>query len=120
MGRDEQWTQAQVLTIVDDCTKECVDIVVDHGISGHYVTRVLDQAMFFRGKPQSIRTDRGPEFTGKALDQWAYRHGIVLKLIEPGKPIQNAYIDFNGRFRDECLNEHWFNTLAQARAIIAA
>lgn len=111
----------KVLTIVDDCTKEAIDLVVDFGISGHYVTRVLDQAARFRGYPAAIRTDQGPEFTGKALDEWAYRHGVQLKLIQPGKPTQNAYIEsFNGKFRDECLNEHWFQSLTHARAIIQA
>ena len=108
------------LTIVEDFTKEAVDIVVDHSIPGQYVTRVLDQAIVFRGCPRAIRSDQGPEFTGRALDQWAYRRGVELKLIAPGKPTQNAYIEsFNGRFRDECLNDHWFENLAVARAIIA-
>lgn len=111
----------KALTIVDDFTKESIDIVVDHGISGYYVTRVLDQAARFRGLPAAIRTDQGPEFTGHALDQWACRNGVQLKLIEPGRPTQNAYIEsFNGRFRDECLNEHWFTSLAEARILIAA
>ncbi|WP_147491561.1 integrase core domain-containing protein, partial [Burkholderia pseudomallei] len=62
-----------------------------------------------------------PEFTSRALDQWAYANGVTLKLIQAGKPTQNAYIEsFNGKFRDECLNEHWFTTLAHARAVIAA
>lgn len=109
------------LNIVDDCTKESVDIVLDHSITGLYVTRVLDQAARFRGYPAAIRTDQGPEFTSKALDQWAYRNGVELKLIQPGKPTQNAFIEsFNGKFRDECLNEHWFTSLGQARAIVAA
>ena len=109
------------LTIVDDFTKEAVDIVPDHSIPGLYVTRVLDQAAQFRGLPMAIRTDQGPEFTGRALDQWAYHHGVQLKLIAPGKPTQNAFIEsFNGRFRDECLNDHWFESLHAARAIISA
>ena len=109
------------LTIVDDFSKEAVDLVIDHSIPGLYVTRVLDQAARFRGFPKAIRTDQGPEFTGKALDQWAYQNSVVLKLIQPGKPTQNAYIEsFNGRFRDECLNDHWFTSLAQARALIGA
>jgi len=109
----------KILTIVDDCTKEAIDLAVDFGISGNYVTRVLDQAARFRGYPKAIRTDQGPEFTGRALDQWAYEHGVQLKLIQPGKPTQNAYIEsFNGKFRDECLNEHWFHSLAHARTII--
>lgn len=109
------------LTIVDDFTKEAVDIVVDHGISGLYVARALDRAARFRGYPKALRTDQGPEFTSRALDQWAYASGVTLKLIQPGKPTQNAYIEsFNGKFRDECLNEHWFRSLAHARAVIAA
>ncbi len=71
--------------------------------------------------PKAIRTDQGPEFTGKALDQWAYQHGVQLKLIQAGKPTQNAFIEsFNGRFRDECLNDHWFTNLAEARILIHA
>jgi putative transposase len=109
------------LTIVDDFTKEAIDIAADHSIPGLYVTRVLDQAVQFRGLPRAIRTDQGPEFTGRALDQWAYRHGVQLKLIAPGKPTQNAFVEsFNGRFRDECLNDHWFESLNAARAVIAA
>lgn len=110
----------KVLTIVDDFTKESIDIVVDRSIPGAYVARVLEQAVRFRGAPRVIRTDQGPEFTGKALDQWAYGRGVQLKLIQPGKPTQNAFIEsFNGKFRDECLNEHWFTSLAHARAQIA-
>ncbi|WP_210397366.1 integrase core domain-containing protein, partial [Motiliproteus sediminis] len=91
-----------------------------HSISGDYVTHVLDRIAQFRGYPKAIRTDQGPEFTGKALDQWAYRHGVELKLIQAGKPTQNAYIEsFNGKFRDECLNEHWFTSLPHARDLIA-
>jgi len=117
----EYGRRLKCLTIVDDFTKESVDIVVDHGIGGAYVTRVLDQVGKFRGLPKVIRTDQGPEFTGKALDQWAYERGVALRLIEAGKPTQNAYIEsFNGKFRDECLNEHWFRSLAEARALIAA
>jgi len=111
----------KALTIVDDFTKESVDIALDHGISGHYVTRVLDQAVRFRGVPAAIRIDQCPEFTGRALDQWAYSNGVQLKLIQPGWPTQNAFIEsFNGRFRDECLNEHWFTSLAEARVLVAA
>jgi putative transposase len=117
----EHARRLKCLTIVDDFTKEAVDIVVDHGISGHYVTRALDAAARFRCLPQTIRTDQGPEFTGKALDQWAYERTVELQLIEAGKPTQNAYIEsFNGKFRDECLNEHWFRSLPEARAIVAA
>ncbi len=117
----ETGRRVKCLTIVDDFTKEAIDIVVDHGISGQYVTRVLDAAARIRDLPKTIRTDQGPEFTGKSMDAWAYARGIELRLIEAGKPTQNAYVEsFNGKFRDECLNEHWFRTLAQARAAVAA
>jgi len=109
------------LTVADDFSHECVDIAVDHGISGEYVTRVLDRAARFRGYPSAVRTDNGPEFTSRAFIAWAQSHGIRHILIEPGRPMQNGYIEsFNGRFRDECLNEHWFETLLQARSIISA
>ncbi|WP_220150133.1 IS3 family transposase [Marinobacter pelagius] len=108
------------LTIVDDFTKECLDIPVAMGISGEQVVRTLDGIAAFRGYPKAVRTDQGPEFTGRALDQWAYQHGVELKLIQPGKPMQNGYVEsFNGKFRDECLNEHWFRDLAHAREKIS-
>ena len=108
------------LTVADDFSHECVDIAVDFGISGQYVTRLLDQAAVFRGYPTVVRTDNGPEFTSRAFMGWAQTHGIRHILIEPGRPMQNGYIEsFNGKFRDECLNEHWFETLAQARTTIA-
>ncbi len=107
------------LTVADDFTHEAVDITVDHGISGAYVVRVLDQAARFRGYPRAVRTDNGPEFTSRVFIAWAQQHGIVHLLIEPGRPMQNGYIEsFNGKFRDECLNEHWFTSLAQAREVI--
>lgn len=107
------------LTVVDDFTRECLDIAVDFGLSGEYVSRVLAQIGQFRGLPKAIRTDQGPEFTSRALDRWAYRQGVDLKLIAAGKPTQNAYIEsFNGKFRDECLNDHYFTNLAHARVVI--
>ena len=115
----EHGARLKCLTIVDDFSNESIDIVLDHGISGLYVTRVLDQAARFRELPHTIRTDQGPEFTGKALDQWAYQRGVELRLIQAGKPTQNAYVEsFNGKFRDECLNEHWFRSLPEAREIV--
>ncbi len=93
---------------------------MDYGISGQYVTRLLDQAALFRGYPAAVRTDNGPEFTSRAFLAWATQHGVRHILIEPGKPMQNGYIEsFNGKFRDECLNEQWFQTLQQARIVIA-
>jgi putative transposase len=107
------------LVIVDDATHEVVAIVTEHTIGGDHLTRILDGICSQRGKPSIIRSDNGPEFTGKAMLTWAHRHGIALRLIEPGKPNQNAYVEsLNGRFRDECLNEHWFTSLAHARAVL--
>ncbi|EHH4633204.1 IS3 family transposase [Escherichia coli] len=107
------------LTCVDDFTKECLTVTVAFGISGVQVTRILDSIALFRGYPATIRTDQGPEFTCRALDQWAFEHGVELRLIQPGKPTQNGFIEsFNGRFRDECLNEHWFSDIVHARKII--
>lgn len=107
------------LTIVDDFTKESVGIEVDTSITGMRVARMLTVLKDRRGLPQVIRCDNGPEFAGKILDAWAYENGVALRFIEPGKPVQNAYIEsFNGRFRDECLNEHWFSSLHEARVLI--
>lgn len=109
------------LTIVDDCTRECLAIEVDTSLPGVRVQAVLDRLADTRGLPQSITVDNGPEFDGKVLDQWAYRTAVQLSFIRPGKPNENAYIEsFNGKFRDECLNEHWFISLTHARAIIEA
>ena len=109
------------LTVADDFSHECVDITADWGISGDYVTRLLDRAAIFRGYPAGVRTDNGPEFTNRAFMAWANAHGIRHILIQPGRPMQNGYIEsFNGKFRDECLNEQWFQTLQQARTAIAA
>lgn len=109
------------LTVADDFSHECVQIGADFGISGEYVTRLLDETARFRGYPRAVRTDNGPEFTSRAFMAWAQVHGIRHILIEPGRPMQNGYIEsFNGKFRDECLNEHWFQTLPQARAVVAA
>jgi len=109
------------LTIVDDATHEAVAIVPERAISGQVLTRILDRLLLSRGLPKVIRTDNGKEFCGKAMVAWAHSRGVDLRLIEPGKPNQNAYIEsFNGRFRDECLNEHWFTSLPRARVVIEA
>lgn len=107
------------LTVVDDATHEAVVIEVERAISGLGVTRVMDRLALSRGLPKVIRSDNGKEFCGKAMVTWAHARGVQLRLIEPGKPNQNAYIEsFNGRLRDECLNEHWFPGLLHARAEI--
>ncbi len=107
------------LTCVGDFTKECLTITVAFGISGVQFTRILDSIALFRGYPATIRTDQGPEFTSCALDQRAFEHGVELRPIQPGKPTQDGSIEsFNGRFRDECLNEHWFSEIIHARKTI--
>ena len=107
------------LTIVDDATHEAVAIEVERAISGHMLTRILDRLALSRGLPKVIRTDNGKEFCGKAMVIWAHERGVQLRLIQPGKPNQNAYVEsFNGRLRDECLNEHWFTSLLHARTEI--
>jgi putative transposase len=107
------------LVIVDDDSRECLAIEVDTSITGTRVAAVLDRLAGSRGLPASIMVDHGPEFQGRVLDAWAYLRGVRLSFIRPGKPIENAYVEsFNGRLRDECLNEHWFVRLAHARRVI--
>lgn len=131
MTKNERWSmdfvhdatwdgrKLRMLTIVDDFTRECLWIEADSSLSGKRVVRVLEALRSRRGLPKGILTDNGSEFTGKDMDRWAYDKGVNLMLIEPGKPSQNAYIEsFNGKFRDECLNEHWFINLHDARSII--
>lgn len=109
------------LTIVDDATHEAVAIVAERAIGGQGLTRILERLGAARGLPKVIRTDNGTEFCSRAMLIWAHAKGVTLRLIEPGKPNQNAYVEsFNGRLRDECLNEHWFVDLAHARALIEA
>jgi len=109
------------LNIVDDFNRECLAAEVDTSLPGARVVRVLEQLGERRGLPQVLVTDNGPEFAGQALDVWAYEQGVKLHFIEPGKPVQSAFIEsFNGKMRDECLNEHWFGTPGEARQTIEA
>jgi putative transposase len=111
----------RTLNIVDDYTREAVAIEVDTSLGGLRVARVLEDLKIERGLPGQIRSDNGPEFTSRALDQWAYEHGIRWHYIQPGRPMENGYVEsFNGRLRDECLNENWFGDLAEARETIEA
>lgn len=109
----------RALVIIDDYSRECPVIEVDTSLGGRRVVGVLERMAETRGLPEVITIDNGPEFAGKALDEWAYRRGVKLNFIRPGKPIENAYAEsFIGRLRDECLNENWFITLKHARDII--
>lgn len=111
----------RVLVVIDECTRESLALVVDTSLGGARVARVLDELVQARGAPQVIVCDNGPEFTGRALDAWAYSKGVKLHFIRPGKPNENAYCEsFNGKLRGECLEAHWFTDLADARMKIEA
>lgn len=109
----------RTLTIVDDFTRQCPALWTDYSIGGAGVVSVLDRLAKTHDLPTAITLDNGPEFTGKTLHDWARQHNVKLNFTAPGKPTQNAYIEsFNGKFRNECLNEHWFTTLHEARLLI--
>lgn len=105
-----------VLTLVDHFTRESPAMAVGVGMSGRLVADVLTRLSLTRGLPDVIQVDNGPEFTSKALDQWAYENDVRLDFIRPGKPVENAFIEsFNASLRKECLNAHWFQTLEGAK-----
>jgi putative transposase len=111
----------RLFTVVDIFTREALAIEVDTSLPGGRVVRVLERLVAERGAPAEIVLDNGPELAGKALDHWAYERGVWLRFIEPGKPIQNAFVEsFHGRLRDECLDRHWFVSLADARHTVEA
>jgi putative transposase len=131
MKPNEQWSmdfvsdtivtgrRFRALTIVDNYTRECPAIEVDTSLGGARVVNVLERLSETRGLPEVITMDNGPEFAGKALDEWAYRKSVKLNFITRGKPVENAYAEsFNGRLRDECLNTNWFLNLKHARNVI--
>jgi putative transposase len=106
----------RVLAVIDEWSRESLAMEVDVSLTGERVKRVLERLSNGRGLAAIIHTDNGPEFTGRVLDQWAFERGVKLQFIEPGKPIQNAFIEsFNSRLREECLNEHVFVSLDDAR-----
>jgi len=108
----------RTLNIVDDYTRECLAIEVDTSLPGARVVRVLERLAAGGRRPPHLVVDNGPEFVSKAVDQWAARSGVNLRFIDPGKPMQNAYIEsFNGKFRDECLSQRWFISLGEARGV---
>jgi len=109
----------RALAIVDDYSRECPAIEVDTSLGGRRVVGVLDRLAGIRGLPEVITIDNGPEFASRALDERAYRKGVKLNFIRPGKPIENAFVEsFIGRMRDECLNTNWFLSLKHARDVI--
>jgi putative transposase len=107
----------RVLAIVDNVSKVSPAIEADFSLTGRRVTEILDRVVARYGLPRAICLDNGPEFAGKELDAWAYRRGAKLCFSRPGKPTDNAFAEsFNGRLREECLDTHWFTSLAEARA----
>ncbi len=117
--RTAEGQSLECLTIVDDATHEAVAVEVERAFSGSGVARALDRLAVSRGLPQALRSDKGREFCGEVILQWADRRGVTQRLSEPEKPNFNAYVEsFNGRLRDDCLNEHWFPNLRRARAVV--
>lgn len=109
----------RALTVIDHFSRECVLIEAAVSLPAIKVTEALDRVMAERGQPQVITTDNGTEFTSRHLDAWAHQRGVKLDFIAPGRPVENCYIEsFNGKFRDECLSENWFDGLASARLSI--
>jgi putative transposase len=109
----------RALTLVDNFSRISPAIEVDFSLTGRRVVEVLERVSASYGPPQVIKCDNGPEFISRAVNEWAYRKGVQLEFSRPGKPTDNAYIEsFNGRFRQECLDQHWFETLAEARRMI--
>jgi putative transposase len=127
-GRNEKWSMDfvtdrmedgkyfRILTVVDQYSRECLALKPAIGMSGEKVARWLQEVAQERGRPKSITVDNGSEFYSQAMDSWAYRNGVLLDFIRPGRPVENGYIEsFNGKLRDECLNAHLFFTLADAQ-----
>ena len=111
----------RVLCVVDDCTRECLGLVADTSLSGLRVARELDAIVAVRGLPLTVVSDNGTELTSTAILRWSQERGVGWHYIAPGKPQQNAFVErFNGRLRDECLNETVSTSLRQARAVLAA
>jgi putative transposase len=111
----------RVLSVIDVFTREALALEVDTSLPGSRVVRVLERLCGQRERPAQVVLDNGPELISRALEAWAHQHAVTLHFIDPGKPVQNAHCEsFHGRFRDECLNEHWFLGLADARRIVEA
>lgn len=111
----------RVLTVIDVFTRECLALVAGRSLRSADVTAALKAIIAERGRPAALTVDNGTEFTANHFDAWAFANGIAVDFIRPGKPIENAFIEsFNGRLRDECLNAHWFTSLADVRQTLAA
>jgi putative transposase len=111
----------RILTVVDDFTRECLGLVADTSLTGPRVVRELDRIVETRGCPRMIVSDNGTELTSNVVLAWQQEHGVEWHYIAPGKPMQNGFVEsFNGRLRDECLNDPLFTNLNEVRQIIEA
>ena len=130
-GRNQRWSldfvadtlasgrRFRILTLVDDFTRECLGLVVDTSLTGLRVARELDRVAEVRGYPCMVVSDNGTELTSNAILTWQQQRGVEWHYIAPGKPMQNGFVEsFNGRLRDECLNEHLFANINDGRQII--
>ena len=109
----------RILTLVDDFTRKCLGLVVDTSLTGLLVVRELDHIVETRGRPRMIVSDNGTQLTSNAILSWQQEHDVEWHYIAPGKPMQKGFVEsFDGRLRDECLNEHLFTNLGEARQII--
>lgn len=109
----------RILSAIDQCSRECLALVADTSLPGARVVRELEELIAERGRPAMIVTDNGTEFTSRAVLEWARERGVAWHYITPGRPCENGFTEsLNGRVRDECLNEHWFMSLGEARQII--
>ena len=110
----------RILSVVDVYTRECLALEADTSLGSGRVTRVLEQLIEERGRPEAMRSDNGPEFCSRRMLGWAEEFKIELVHIQPGRPMQNGHVEsFHGRLRDECLNAHWFRTLHDVRSTLA-
>jgi len=117
--RTRNGSNIRVLTVIDEVTRECLALEVDSSLTGRRVTAVLNRIALFRGLPKEILTDNGSEFTSNIMNEWAYDHKVEHIFTDPGRPMQNGYIEsFNGKLRAECLNQHWFRNIPEAKELI--
>jgi len=111
----------RIFNVVDALSREGLASEVDTSLPAVRVIQALEEIALLRGYPARITLDNGPEFRSVKLDAWAYEHGVALEFIQPGKPIQNAVMEsYNGRMRDELLNQHWWRSIAEARNAVDA
>ena len=117
--RTRSGSSIRVLTVIDEVSRECLALEADRSLTGKRVAVVLNRIALFRGFPAEVLTDNGPEFISNAMNAWAYDHHVKQVFTDPGKPTQNGYIEsFNGKLRTECLNQHWFRNLLEAKDIL--